>query len=70
MTDADIIRKLGGPTKLAERLNFDRATGVQRVHNWLKRGIPARVLLDHAAVFREAERSPATANEPADQAAG
>jgi hypothetical protein len=51
MTDAEIIRALGGPTEVAKRLGF-AAGGVQRVHNWLQRGIPARIKLDHPALFQ------------------
>lgn len=51
MKDADLIKQLGGPTRLAERLGYDKGRGVQRVANWLKRGIPARVKVDHPDLF-------------------
>ena len=48
--DSEIIDNLGGPTALARRLGYGSG-GPQRVANWRKRGIPARVKLDHAGVF-------------------
>lgn len=54
----NIIDRLGGPTKVAELLGILAEPGsVQRVSNWKKRGIPPRVLLDHADVFVEKQRS-------------
>lgn len=50
-TDRERIRLLGGPAKLAKLLKFDNRGGVQRVHNWMARGIPARVKLDHPEIF-------------------
>lgn len=56
--DKEIIENLGGPAKVAELLQYDkRKGGVQRVQNWTTRGIPARVKLDHLAIF--GKRSPA-----------
>lgn len=50
--DSQLIAELGGPSKVAEMLGFDkRAGGVQRVQNWLTRGIPAEVKLAHPAIF-------------------
>ncbi len=52
MKDAELIRALGGPTKVAELLGYDKAKGgVQRVQNWLERGIPPRVKLDRPDLF-------------------
>lgn len=51
MNDSELIKRLGGPTKVAELLKFDQAGGVQRVQNWLKRGIPAQVKVDHPEIF-------------------
>lgn len=52
MDDAQLIKDLGGPTKLAELLGYDKASGgVQRVANWVTRGIPAKVKLDHPQIF-------------------
>jgi hypothetical protein len=53
MTDSELIDALGGPSVLAERLRMG-LKGRQRVCNWRKRGIPARVLLDHPEVFSRA----------------
>ncbi len=50
-----IIDRLGGPTRVAELLGIAHEAGaVQRVSNWKRRGIPARVLLDFPDVFRDA----------------
>ena len=51
MTDAELIRNLGGATKVARLLNLDRAIGTQRVCNWMTRGIPAQVKLDFPHLF-------------------
>jgi hypothetical protein len=58
MNDRQLIKRLGGPARLAELLGYDkRAGGVQRVHNWLSRGIPARVKLDHLDLFKSGAQS-------------
>ena len=50
--DSQLIAELGGPAKVAEMLGFNkRAGGVQRVQNWLTRGIPADVKLAHPSFF-------------------
>jgi hypothetical protein len=49
--DAAQIEKLGGPSAVAHLLGLPTPGGVQRVSNWKKRGIPAGVKLEHAAVF-------------------
>jgi hypothetical protein len=50
--DKQIIESLGGPTEVARKLGLDPAKGaVQRIQNWMTRGIPARVRLDHLDVF-------------------
>ena len=50
--DAERIASLGGPAKVAELLGYDKADGgVQRVHNWVTRGIPSRVKLDRPDLF-------------------
>lgn len=48
--DAARIEALGGATKVAELLGYGRG-GPQRVHNWIARGIPPRVKLDHPEIF-------------------
>ena len=51
-TDRELITTLGGPARVAEMLKYDKKTGgVQRVHNWMKRGIPARVKLNNPDIF-------------------
>lgn len=52
MDDPELIKSLGGPAKVAELLGFDKtAGGVQRVQNWITRGIPPKVKLEHPEVF-------------------
>ena len=50
-TDESLIKSLGGPAKVAELLGYDKDGGVQRVHNWCKRGIPPRVKVERADLF-------------------
>lgn len=50
-TDGEIIKSLGGPAKVAKLLNYKKASGTQRVYNWIARGIPDRVRLDHPDLF-------------------
>jgi len=57
--DAELIRQLGGPAALAQRLGYDKANGgVQRVQNWLKRGIPPAVKVAHPDIFLTATPAP------------
>lgn len=50
--DAELIKSLGGPSKLAETLGFDKAAGgAQRVQNWMTRGIPAAVKVQRPDLF-------------------
>lgn len=52
MDDKALIEKLGGPSKVAELLGYDKKSGgVQRVQNWITRGIPAEVKLAHPGIF-------------------
>mgnify|MGYP003509605250 FL=1 len=51
MTDAERIEALGGPAKVAEMLNYEKHRGVQRVTNWVTRGIPSRVKVEHPNLF-------------------
>jgi hypothetical protein len=48
--DNVLIEQMGGPARLAEILGYSR-NGVQRIHNWKKRGIPPAVKLAHPAIF-------------------
>lgn len=51
-SDKEIIQRLGGPAEVAQLLKFDKKRGgVQRVQNWLTRGIPAQIKLDHPDLF-------------------
>ena len=50
MTDSrKLIEKLGGPAKLAAKLGYS----VQRVHNWIVRGIPYKVRVENPKLFRK-----------------
>lgn len=49
--DRDLIDQLGGPTRLAQRLGFDKLGGAQRVSNWRVRGIPASVKVQFPHLF-------------------
>ncbi|MDO7201871.1 Uncharacterised protein [Acinetobacter baumannii] len=46
--DKEILLKLGGSTKVAELLGFKYK---QRVQNWMKRGIPAKIKLQYPHIF-------------------
>lgn len=49
--DQKTIENLGGPAKVAEILGYEKHGGVQRVQNWLARGIPSKVKLDNPELF-------------------
>jgi hypothetical protein len=46
--DKEVLLKLGGSTKVAELLGYKDK---QRVQNWMKRGIPAKVKLEYPHIF-------------------
>lgn len=46
-TDKETIVNLGGPAKVADLLGFS----IQRVQNWMVRGIPAKVKVDYPEHF-------------------
>jgi hypothetical protein len=50
-TDAELIRQLGGPTKVACLLSLPKFGGAQRVQNWTVRGIPAAVKVQRPDLF-------------------
>lgn len=50
-SDKQLIADLGGPARVAEMLGYPKQGGVQRVQNWVSRGIPAKVKLDHPEIF-------------------
>ena len=56
MDDKELIQRLGGPTVLAQKLGYVQPGGVQRVANWMKRGIPARVRLERPDVFAKGRK--------------
>ena len=65
MEHRKLIEDLGGPAVVAGLLGYDKsAGGVQRVFNWLSRGIPPRVLIDHPDVFGAAGRTSDQLNKP------
>lgn len=51
MTDSEIIKSLGGAAKVARLLNYPKDGGTQRVHNWMTRGIPSKVKVEHPELF-------------------
>lgn len=51
MTDRELIESLGGPAKVARLLGLPTKGGVQRVHNWMTRGIPSKVKLENPELF-------------------
>lgn len=65
-----LIQSLGGPTRVAELLGYDKQKGgVQRVANWQGRGIPAEVRLNRPDIFppevRDLHRAEATPKQEA-----
>lgn len=55
MKDAETIKSLGGPTAVARLLGLDTPDGSRRVHNWIKRGIPAAIKVKHPEIFLKAD---------------
>ena len=53
ITAEEVIRAAGGAAALARRMGYDPVNGRQRVHAWLRNGIPAHVLLSHGKLFRK-----------------
>ena len=49
--DKQLIQSLGGPANVAKTLGYDKLGGVQRVNNWMSRGIPSKVKLEHPEIF-------------------
>ncbi|MXS85311.1 hypothetical protein ABO04_05095 [Nitrosomonas sp. HPC101] len=49
--DRKLIESFGGPARVAELLRYKKKGGTQRVHNWMTRGIPSKVKLDHPDIF-------------------
>ena len=51
MNDAELIKHLGGPAKVAKILKFTGAGARPRVQNWMTRGIPAHIKVSHPHIF-------------------
>lgn len=49
--DKALIIKLGGPRAVSDLLGFEPDGGVQRVQNWMTRGIPASIKIAHPDLF-------------------
>lgn len=49
--DRALIQSLGGPSKVAELLALPKKGGLQRVQNWLTRGIPPAVKVQRPDLF-------------------
>ena len=49
--DAELIRQLGGPTKVANLLGYQENGRTQRVQNWMTRGIPSSVKVQFPKIF-------------------
>lgn len=56
-SDKELIESLGGPAKVAELLGYDKNGGVQRVTNWVTRGIPSKVKVEHPEIFLFSQES-------------
>ena len=63
--DRALITKLGGPAKVAELLHWEKYGGVQRVQNWMSRGIPASVKVQFPAIFMPELATPPQPTEAA-----
>lgn len=69
-SDKEIIEALGGPAKVAELLKYDKSKGgVQRVNNWVSRGIPSSVKLAHPDIFLKKLIGSTAKNDSQDEAA-
>lgn len=54
MTDRELIMKLGGVVAVSDYLGVS----YQCVFNWLSRGIPPKVRLDHKEIFLSKDPQP------------
>ncbi|QEE26382.1 hypothetical protein CS053_08635 [Rhodanobacter glycinis] len=55
--DRALISALGGPVSVCRAIGIDPyPRGVQRVQNWMERGIPPAVRLAHLDIFGPAPR--------------
>lgn len=64
MNDKELILKLGGPAKVAKLLGYEKH-GQQRVTNWMTRGIPPAVKIEHPHIFLRDVLKTATRRQPA-----
>jgi hypothetical protein len=63
----ELIDKAGGTAAFGLLLGLDNTAGWrQRVHNWRTRGIPYKVLIEHASTINEIRRyrKPRTPKSP------
>lgn len=67
MNDADLIKSLGGPVAVCELLGIEKYPGVQRVTNWIKRGIPASVKVQYPEIFMQSILRNLGTNNPVEQ---
>lgn len=51
MNDKELILSLGGATAVAKMLKFETPSGSRRVHNWMRRGIPASIKVEYPHIF-------------------
>lgn len=57
-----VIKAAGGPAAFAKLVGIDgKKSYPQIINNWLNRGIPAQVVLDHLDVIRKLQRTAAAA---------
>lgn len=64
MSDKELIQSLGGPSALARELGYEMPDGARRVHNWIRRGIPAHVKVDRPDLFMRREKPHPNAEAP------
>lgn len=64
MTDKELIMKLGGVGVVSDYLGVS----YQCVFNWLTRGIPSKVMLEHRDIFLSDNPQPLVADEQPEEA--
>lgn len=65
--DAKLIREMGGPTKVAAILAAGPKVSVQRVQNWLTRGIPSHIKVAYPHYFMRGAAQADAATQPTEQ---
>ena len=59
-TDAELIKALGGPSRVAEIIFEGKPGSAQRVQNWISRGIPSHIKVKRPDLFMpELDQAPA-----------